>query len=194
MKIAVTGKICSGKTTLCNYLCELEPRFEIFSFGKKVKSIASDLFKMDPEVKDRTLLTSIGQKMREINPDVWVNYVISECKDKEYCLVDDLRYQNEYEALVKNGFKIIQLNISPELQEERIRMVYPDNYEDHLNNRNHASEKNTFQWLSVSNGVSVSNSVKNTIDGSHPHLSIDSSKDIDYIKKSVKEFIRLYNI
>lgn len=188
MKIAVTGKMCSGKTTLCNYLCELEPRFEIFSFGKKVKQVARDLFKMDPTVKDRSLLTSIGQKMREIDPDVWVNYVISECKDKEYCLVDDLRYQNEYEALVNNGFKIIQLNVSPELQEERIKMVYPNNYKDHLKNRNHASEKNTFQWLSVSNGV------KNTIDGSHPHLSIDSSMPVEDIKNLVKDFINSHKI
>ena len=176
MRIAVTGKMCSGKTTLCNYLCELEPRFQIFSFGKKVKDVASDLFQMDPRVKDRTLLTSIGQKMREIDKDVWVNYVINQCKDVEYCLVDDLRYQNEYEALVKNGFKIIQLNISDELQEERIKNIYPLNYLDHLQNRNHPSEKNTFQWLKDS-------------DGSHPHLSIDSSEDREVIKKIVREFI-----
>ena len=173
MKIAVTGKMCSGKTTLCNYLCELEPRFQIFSFGKKVKDVASDLFQMDPRVKDRTLLTSIGQKMREIDKDVWVNYVIDQGKDVEYCLVDDLRYQNEYEALVKNGFKIIQLNISDELQEYRIRNIYPNNYLDHLNNRNHPSELNTFQWLSPG----------------HPHLSIDSSEDREVIKNLVKEFI-----
>ena len=178
MRIAVTGKMCSGKTTLCNYLCELEPRFEIFSFGKKVKSVASDLFKMDPLIKDRTLLTSIGQKMREIDSEVWINYVIQQCSTKEFCLVDDLRYQNEYEALVKNGFKIIQLNISDELQEERIKSVYPDNYNDHLKNRNHASELNSFQWLS---------------DGGekHPHLSIDPSMDKEEIKKLVREFIRL---
>ena len=173
MKIAVTGKMCSGKTTLCNYLCELEPRFQIFSFGKKVKDVASDLFNMDPQIKDRTLLTSIGQKMREIDKDVWVNYVINQCKDVEYCLVDDLRYQNEYEALVKNGFKIIQLNISDELQEYRIRNIYPLNYEDHLQNRNHPSEKNTFQWLN----------------NDHPHLSIDSSEDRGVIKNIVKGFI-----
>ena len=173
MKIAVTGRMCSGKTTLCNYLCELEPRFQIFSFGKKVKDVASDLFLMDPLIKDRTLLTGIGQKMREIDLEVWINYVLNQCKDVEYCLVDDLRYQNEYEALVKNGFKIIQLNISNELQEERIKKVYPNNYNDHLNNRNHPSEKNNFQWLN----------------SDHPHLNIDSSEDIDYIKNLVKEFI-----
>ena len=70
MKIAITGKMCSGKTTLSNYLCQIEPRFQVFSFGKKVKQVASDLFGMDPLIKDRSLLTSLGQKMREIDPDV----------------------------------------------------------------------------------------------------------------------------
>ena len=59
MKIAITGKMCSGKTTLSNYLCQLEPRFQIFSFGKKVKEVASDLFNMDPLVKDRSLLNKL---------------------------------------------------------------------------------------------------------------------------------------
>ena len=75
--------------------------------------------------------------MREIDSEVWVNHVIRQCENKEFCLIDDLRYQNEYEALVKNGFKIIQLNVSDELQEKRIREVYPLDYEDHLSSRTH---------------------------------------------------------
>ena len=171
-KIAVTGKMCSGKTTLCNYLCQIEPRFQIFSFGKKVKQVATDLFQMDPLVKDRSLLTNLATKMREIDPDVWVNYVIRQCKDVDYCLVDDLRYQNEYEALIKNGFQIIQLQVSDELQEQRIRDIYPDNYEDHLKNRNHLSERNEFQW--ITNG---------------PDLVIDSSQDRETIKQIINQLI-----
>ena len=34
MKIAITGKMCSGKTTLSNYIQQIEPRFQVFSFGK----------------------------------------------------------------------------------------------------------------------------------------------------------------
>ena len=85
--------------------------------------------------------------MREIDSEVWINYVINQCQDKEFCLVDDLRYQNEYEALIKNGFKIIQLNISDELQEKRIKEIYPDNYMNHLSARNHLSELNKFEWI-----------------------------------------------
>ncbi len=177
MKLAITGKMCSGKTTLCNNLCELEPRFQIFSFGKKVKEVATDLFNMDPSIKDRSLLTSLGQKMREVDSEVWINYVIKQTECSRYCLVDDLRYQNEYEALVKNGFKIIQLNISDELQEKRIKEIYPDNYEDHLLARTHLSELNNFEWLT----------------SDHPHLSIDSSKDQNDIKELINSFIKMNN-
>ena len=122
-KIAITGKMCSGKTTLSNYLCTIEPRFQVFSFARKVKEVASDLFNMNPLKKDRSLLISIGQKMRDIDPNVWINYVIQQTHGIEYCLIDDLRYQNEYEALAKNGWKIIQLKVSDELQEKRIREI-----------------------------------------------------------------------
>mgnify|MGYP001286037792 FL=1 len=146
MKIAITGKMCSGKTTLANYICSKDSRFQIFSFGQKVKDIASDLFHMDPNIKNRTLLTSIGQKMREINPDVWANYILQQTKDINYCIIDDLRYQNEYELLKQNGWKIIQLQISKNLQEERIQQIYPSNYLDHFKNRTHLSELNQFNW------------------------------------------------
>ena len=173
MKIAITGKMCSGKTTLSNYLVSIEPRFQVFSFGKKVKEVASDLFQMDPNFKDRSLLTSIGQKMREIEPDVWANYVINQTKDLNYCIIDDLRYQNEYELLAKEGWKIIQLNISKELQEQRIQSIYPENYQDHLKNRTHASERNSFQWI---NGG--------------PDLIIDSSQDREDIQQIIHSFIQ----
>ena len=172
MKIAITGKMCSGKTTLSNYLCQIEPRFQVFSFAKKVKEVASDLFGMDPLIKDRSLLTSLGQKMREIDPDVWINYVIKQTEGIDYCLIDDLRYQNEYLALAKNGWKIIQLTMSDDLQEKRIREIYPLNYEDHLKNRTHLSERNEFQWLN---------------DG--PDLIVDSSLGHDEIIGIVKSFM-----
>ena len=177
MKIAITGKMCSGKTTLSHYICQIEPRFQIFSFGKKVKEVAITLFNMNPSVKDRSLLTSVGQKMREIDADVWVNYIMKQTEGINYCLIDDLRYQNEYESLVKNGFKIIQLNISDELQEKRIKEIYPDNYEDHLSARTHLSELNNFEWLT----------------SDHPHLSIDSSKDQNDIKELITSFIKMNN-
>jgi len=145
MKIAITGKMCSGKSTLAQIIKETNGQYQIYSLGQKVKDVAKDLFNM--QEKDRTLLTSIGTKMREINSEVWIKYLIEQTKDKTHCIVDDLRYQNEYEALSKNGYKIIQLVIDPKIQEKRIKEVYPNNFHDHLMNRSHLSEKNEFQWL-----------------------------------------------
>ena len=172
MKIAILGKMCSGKTTTANLIKQIDSRYEIFSFGQKIKDVASDLF--DMKEKDRSLLISIGSKMREIDSEVWINYVINQCSNKEFCLVDDLRYQNEYEALVKNGFQIIQLNISSDLQEKRIKEIYPDNYMDHLSARNHLSELNKFDW----------------INNDHPHLSINSSLDKYVTKELITSIIK----
>jgi len=170
MKIAITGKMCSGKSTLANIIKETNSNYVIYSFGQKVKDVAKDLFNM--KEKDRSLLTSIGTKMREIDTEVWINYVINQTKDQTHCIIDDLRYQNEYEDLSKNGYKIIQLKIDSETQEERIKMVYPNNYKDHLNNRDHLSEKNEFQWLNDN------------------HLIIDSGKEtILDIQDKVYSFI-----
>lgn len=170
MKIAITGKMCSGKTTLSKIIKETDDRFVIYSFGQKVKDVAKDLFNMKD--KDRSLLISIGTKMREINQNVWTNYLINQTKDKDYCIIDDLRYQNEYEELHKNNFKIIQLKIDPSIQEKRIKEIYPENYQDHLNNRNHISEKNEFKWLNKDN-----------------ILILDSNDNIIEIKKKVFSFI-----
>ena len=173
MKIAITGKMCSGKSTIANFIQSQDNQYQIFSFGKKVKEVATDLFQMDPTKKDRTLLTSIGTKMREIDPDVWTKYIIHQTNDVDHCIIDDLRYQNEYEYLIKNDFKIIQLLVSPELQEERIKKIYPQNYQDHLNNRNHISEKNEFHWA----------------ENHLPHLIIDSSKSVQTIQNIILRFI-----
>lgn len=174
MKIAITGKMCSGKSTLANYICSLDQRYQIYSFGKKVKDVAQDVFKMDPMKKDRTLLTSIGTKLREIDPDVWTKYIIHQTQGHSFCIIDDLRYQNEYEYLIQNDFKIIQLNVSPELQEKRIKEIYPHNFQDHLDNRNHISERNEFQW------------VENHL----PDLIIDSSLSVQKIQNIINDFIK----
>ena len=140
MKIAVVGKMCSGKTTLANMIMEKYPNYKRYSFGQKVKDVAVDLFHM--KGKDRSLLVKIGGYMRDINPDVWVNYLMKQIVNVDNCIIDDIRYQNEVDACIKNGFTFIKLSIPRDVQIERIKRVYPDNYEDHINNINHNSETN----------------------------------------------------
>ena len=47
-------------------------------------------------------------------------------------------------ALIHDGWKIIQLQVSPDIQKRRIMKTYPDNYQEHLNKVNHLSEQNLF--------------------------------------------------
>ena len=146
MRIAIIGKMCSGKSTLAQIIKDLNSEYKIYSFGQKVKLIANELFGMDINVKNRSLLIEIASKMREIDENVWVNYIINQTKNKEYCIIDDLRFQNELELLEQNGWKIIQLNIDEDLQLERIKNLYKIDYKDHIKNKNHLSEKNKLKF------------------------------------------------
>lgn len=102
MLIGIAGKFCSGKTTLCKLLYREYDNSKIFNFADKVKDIATDLFGMTD--KDRTLLQNIGMKMREINKDVWVDYVINQCVAKDHIyIIGDVRYQNECEIIRQKG-------------------------------------------------------------------------------------------
>ena len=106
-------------------------------------------------------MIDIGTKMREIDEDVWENYILKETKDEEFCIIDDLRFQNELNLLEKNGWRIIFLNISKELQIMRIKELYSHNYEDHIKNMNHLSEENK---LVFKNTPIIIDSSKNIFD------------------------------
>lgn len=166
MKIAIHGKMCYGKTTLANIIKQLDNSYEILSFGQKVKDIATDLFNM--QHKDRTLLTSIGTKMRDIDSDVWANYTIEKAKDYDKVIIDDLRYQNEHDLCMKNGYKIIVLTLPKDIQIERLKTCYPDNYMDHIENSEHESE----------NGIECSDC-----------LIIDMSLNLDIIKCIIYKYL-----
>tara|TARA_A100001037_G_C14814589_1_gene484840 strand:+ start:142 stop:642 length:501 start_codon:yes stop_codon:yes gene_type:complete len=138
MKFAIYGPMCSGKTTIANIIQSKNKDYEIFSFGGRIKGLAKELF--DMKNKDRSLLINIASKMREIDEDVWAKYVINQTKDKEFCIIDDLRFQNELNYL--EGWKIICLTTPLNVRLERLKNLY-DNHEDHVKNMKHKSETDT---------------------------------------------------
>ncbi len=122
--IGISGKATSGKSTAREFIKEFigsnypDYGFTHHSFAAELKSIAYDLFAWDgikdlyPEKdKGRGLLINIGEKMREIRPDVWADYVIDKIKNdivigtahNRVYVIDDLRYQNEL-ALLRETF------------------------------------------------------------------------------------------
>ena len=172
MKIVICGKMCSGKTTLAQTIQRMDSRYTIHSIGQKVKDLATDVFQM--KGKDRDLLIAIGAQMRAIDPEVWVKYIISQTQGHTHCIVDDMRYQNEYDLLSHHGFVVIQLHISRDLQEQRIKKLYTTNYQDHLKNRDHLSERNLFAWAP----------------GKEPVITIDNAEDQDQVLQRIHSFLQ----
>ena len=69
MKVAICGRMCSGKTTLANYIMRTFPGYQTYSFAQKVKELCVELFAM--KGKDRPLLINFANKMREIDPELF---------------------------------------------------------------------------------------------------------------------------
>jgi len=138
MKIAIVGRMCSGKTSLSNYIKTLYPTIHQISFATKLKEIAVQLF--DMKEKDRCLLQQIGAKMREIDENVFITSTLRECNKYKNIIIDDVRFENEVAVLYSQGWVLIKLNISDSLQETRIRDTYGSGWEQHISRRNDESE------------------------------------------------------
>ena len=137
MKIAICGKMASGKSTMAEYL-SLEG-FRIVSMASEVKRVGRELFGMTE--KDRPLLQQIGMKMREIRQSVWLDALIREADTYELAVCDDVRFINEAQTLKENGWFLIKLDIDEELQKSRLRDTYGDDWEIHWDNRADPSEE-----------------------------------------------------
>ena len=152
VKIAISGKMCSGKSFCSKIIQQRYPQFKIFSFAGKLKSVARDLFSDHFEIvpgkeqtisqmhKNRNLYVDVGQKMREIDPNVWTNYVLKESRGVNFAIIDDLRFKNEMDALKREGWKLIRLNINREQQIRRLQSTYI-NSNEHIKGLDSETEK-----------------------------------------------------
>jgi len=78
MKLAITGIMCCGKSTIANYLVE-KYNYKKFSFADVLKKFAVDIF--DMKGKDRKLLQDFGTKMKEIDKCIWIKSLDKKIKD-----------------------------------------------------------------------------------------------------------------
>lgn len=138
MKIAITGKMCSGKTYITEQLIK-EFGFTKFSFGEKVKDIAKTLFTM--QGKDRLLLQNVADKIKEIDHDVWAKYTLAQIGDNDNVIIDDLRFENEHKYLRQQKFIIIRLIVDENIRLDRLKHKYPNTYNEHISGFSHNSEQ-----------------------------------------------------
>ena len=139
MRIAICGGICSGKTTLANELSK-QYGLQIHSFANYVKYYATEIFGM--EYKNRKLIQTFAEKMKDIDSDVWINMLDKKLSSTNYdnIVIDDLRFQNEYDYLRKNDFLIVRLNLENIEQLKRIKELYKEKWLEHTTRLNHVSE------------------------------------------------------
>ena len=138
MKIAICGKMASGKTTVADHL-SLDG-FRIVSMAGEVKRVGRELFGMKIGEKNRPLLQQIGMKMREIRESVWLDCLIRESAEHTLVVCDDVRFVNEANTLKEHGWTLIKLVIADDLQKQRLQDTYGDGWKVHWNNRTDASE------------------------------------------------------
>ena len=179
MKIALIGKICSGKTYVSNILsrrCALKK----YSFSDKLKSVAKDLF--DMQHKDRVLLQKLGQSMRDIDPYVWINYLLFTINKDTFgrIIVDDVRFPNELMALRERGFIIIKLVVDKDLQKRRIMETYPLDYDKHFESLSDESEIHVDNMEGDFTIKSDENVIENILECIDPYYGkgLDSSSTI----------------
>lgn len=153
IKIAISGKMCSGKSYCARMIKEkYSSRAKVFSFAGKLKQVTHDLFfdkfigsgvgserTISQMHKNRRLYVEVGQRMREIDPMVWVNHVVKDSRGCDFAVVDDLRFKNEMNALKKDGWKIVRLKITKEEQIKRLGDIYV-NSEEHIEGLNSVTE------------------------------------------------------
>lgn len=119
MKILLVGKAGAGKDTVADILVR-DYGYTRYAFADKLKEIAKDLFPDHfQEGKPRRLLQELGVKMREIDPDVWVNYVLNRVQG-ENVVITDGRFDNEVNLCRRAGFVVVEVSCPPEIRVLRL--------------------------------------------------------------------------
>jgi dephospho-CoA kinase len=148
VKIAICGRLRSGKDTAANHLY-IKYGFDRVAFGDVLKKNAHATFPWVSEFsKPRALYQQFGQLMREIDPQVWIKHAEQAVKgaidfnvhtgaEKVGVVITDLRQPNEYEWARANGFTIVRVMAPREVRIERAKSL-SDAFE--LNHLTHETE------------------------------------------------------
>ncbi|GEK57160.1 hypothetical protein CHL76_02375 [Marinococcus halophilus] len=114
-KIAICGKFRSGKNTVADIISGQYGMTQ-FAFSEGIWATGRLLFPEDfnGNQKPRKLLQDVGQKLREVDEDIWVRFLFNniEASGEKDIVITDLRQPNEMKYLRENGFFIIRVGAS----------------------------------------------------------------------------------
>jgi dephospho-CoA kinase len=137
VKIALTGKMRSGKDTIANHLY-IKYNFSQVAFSDALKRTAHETFPWVSEFsKPRALYQSMGQLMRQIDNEVWIKHAERAVKgaidfnvhtgaEKVGVVITDLRQPNEYEWARNNGYTVIRVTAPDEDRIARAKIAGDD--------------------------------------------------------------------
>jgi dephospho-CoA kinase len=134
VKIALTGKLRSGKDTAANHLY-IRHSFNRVAFGDAMKRCAHEAFPWVSEFsKPRSLYQNYAQAMRQIDPDVWIKHAeravigaidfrVNTGAEHVGVVITDVRQQNEVDWCRSNGFTLIRVTAPDEDRIARAKLA-----------------------------------------------------------------------
>jgi hypothetical protein len=119
MRIAFTGKMCSGKDTATDYL--IRKGFTKLSFADPIRELAAKVYGNQQTNERRRFMQEIGQAGRKVNPLVWIQPVAMTVQQFPESLftINDVRFPNELTALRWLGFIVYRITAPEGLRVQR---------------------------------------------------------------------------
>lgn len=132
MRIAISGKLGSGKNTAATLIQELLPQYEWkeLAFAYRLKEVVATWTgttieqnlsregkKFIPPGSQFTLAEwqqKVGMMGREyLGSNIWIDLVLANLKPEDYVIVTDCRFKNEANQLKQKGFVLIRIEGDP---------------------------------------------------------------------------------
>jgi len=167
IKIGILGEIRAGKDTVAQLFAHeikkvSKSRIQFLAFSTGIHDVIGlTMPELYDDGKPREALQHIGQSLRQLKPDVWIDYLFNSNAYKwselsgENIFVTDVRQPNEALRLQEQGFKIIKVTASEDVRIQRA-IANGDNFTPEM--FNHETEKAiqlcTYDYL-IDNSYSI---------------------------------------
>jgi len=120
----ISGKAFSGKSTWALEIAKQAVGMQVLSFAGELKRHVQEIFDVPvhgPD-KNRELLQRFGTEWcRSVDEDVWVKALLRDWRKRGRppCVVDDVRFPNEFKALRGAGFIMVRLACGEDVRAKR---------------------------------------------------------------------------
>lgn len=129
LKIALTGKMRSGKDEIAKHLAYKHGFEWPIAFGDMLKYYADLIYAHNSGAKQRRMYQVFGQACREYDPDVWIRhaeFAVKQALEKRSTrgiVISDLRQPNEYDWCKRNGFVIVRVTAPEDVRLARAKQA-----------------------------------------------------------------------